>query len=328
MNDAGYRALVGTLVPVRSSDGASAATPQPASEVVVSSRSTTPVAPRAGAPIGAGSQVLRGRWRSAGGALRARGQADGCRRHPPGSRSGTRLCREVSEPIGEVHFSVGGEQLLCQVEDTWTTLDLATRVQSSVFVGMERPVVLAAGQQEFAHTEIGLVWRTPDGKRGQVPLSVDRLVAVNDRVLALSDAVVHVLRVPDLSTVQELDDAVLGPVLDVAVDHRDETLYTLHPNGVRIWRRRDEGWGTRPGVTSRATLAPPTTALARLFAVDRGVLVLDGADLRPVTRDRPAVTELRVTDAPASEPPALFADPSRPAIVQWRRGRDNRRRRH
>ena len=227
---------------------------------------------------------------------------------------------EVTARIRNVSFSVDGEQLVYEADEECHTLDLDTGAKARYRLP-EDTVAMAVGQQPYEIVYAAgnqLFWRRGEQSqsRSWTGAPVRELLVWGDRLLVRGASALFVLGLPELSNPQALAaDIEPGPVINMALDCRDGTLYTLHQDWVSIWIWRGDSWATQDIVplTGIASLESE----ARLVAGHAGVFVRHAGGLLHVPRLRPSLTDVGIVAAPNAGVVELFADPSIPGIVLW-----------
>lgn len=223
--------------------------------------------------------------------------------------------RYATVQIQNVHFSPDGGQLLYETSEEWVAVDLATAGQFSY----PRPygaVALAVGEEsyEVVYATDNVLVRLCGRERRQTAWSnghVERLIIVGEQLLAWSTSGLWVVRLPDLSEIRPLPaEGANGTIFAIALDPRDRTLYTSHPDEIRIWSWSGDNWD--PG---RPLALPPGDSYRDRLAVSNGgVFIKRAGDLLHVTRQRPAVSSLAIAEASTNET-ELNTDPSTARFV-------------
>lgn len=323
MSDGGYRALVKNLMPVRSdmAEGESDPARQDGTAAPASDPRDDMAGDTAAPDLQAGpSTLLTARkmrqFAVEGDTLATRFAVDGKRLVVVTSagiwvwnQGATGDSRYATARIQNVHFSPDGGQLLYETSDDWVVVDLATAGQFSY----SRPpaaVALAVGEESYE-----VVYATDNalvrlcGQERQWTAwpneTIGQLIVAGERLLAGSTSGLWTVRLPDLSDIRPLPAEATGMIIDIAMDPRDRTLYTLNPGEIRIWSWSGDGWD--PG--GPVELPPEGSHGDRLAVSNGGVFIERAGDLLHVTRQRPAVSSLAIAEASEGET-GLSSDPS------------------
>jgi hypothetical protein len=327
MGDDGYRSLMKSLLPVRVSEiGDTLDSP---SEPGAAQESAEVVADHGEQPLGAQLRAREVRSFSLEGNPLAARFVIGGRRLVIVSDAGIWIWNlgtptaspQVSAQIREVIFNVDGEQLVYKTDKEWTTVDLDTGAKA-IYRLPDDIVAMAVGQQpgEIVYTAgYQISWRCGDQMQSQswTEAPIKKLLIWGNTLLVRVASGLFVLGLPELSHPQAFTtDIGSGPVIDMALDHRNGTLYTLHKDRVCIWIWSGGSWTSMRDVvplTGVTSLGPE----ARLVASHAGVLVRHVGGLLHVTSQEPSLTDVSILATPDGDMAELFADPSIPGIVLW-----------
>jgi hypothetical protein len=137
---------------------------------------------------------------------------------------------------------------------------------------------------------------------------VRQFAVAGQRVLVRTETGVWNLRLQDLSVIQKLPiEDETGPILELAVDPHDWTLYTVHPGKIRVCPWRGDGWqpdGPAAGVSGY-------DGDSELAVSEDGVFMTRAGELVHFTRQGSAFSsvalEKRATELSADPSTARFA---------------------
>ena len=225
--------------------------------------------------------------------------------------------REVTAQIQKVHFSPDGGRLMYETHDEWVVLDTATAAQA-VYQRPTDALAEAVGEDSDAivyATENELVRLCGDDKQS-IPWPhgrIDELLIAEDRLVILGTSGLTTLWLPDLSDTRSLAGDELGTIVDMALNPRDRTLFTLHPDRICIWRPIGDNWGA----ASTLDVSSGSSYSDRLAVCQGGVLVRRTSDVLHVTSQRPAISSVEIAGTLSGSGANLSADPSTARFVLW-----------
>lgn len=227
--------------------------------------------------------------------------------------------REISAPIQEVWFSPDGGRIMYETGDEWVTLDVATGDARTyqrpagvltVAVGNEAHEIVYATENKLTrlcgHVEQSKSWSSN---------MITGLLIVENRLLVSGSFSLRTLWLPQLADVTQLttDELEPMPIVDMTLDHRDRTLYTLHTGHVRTWLWSGDNWVA----DSTLEVPPGGGPTDRLFAGQGGAFIRRAHDLLHITRQKPSVSPVGIVTGPEARTAELFADPSTARFVLW-----------
>ena len=223
--------------------------------------------------------------------------------------------REVSAQIQRVFFNADGGRLMYETEEEWVTLDLATarrriyqrpEERVAVAVGDEADEIVYATRENWLHRLCG-----DDGERSfLLDEPVTGMLVTGDRLLVRCESSLWTLALPELADATRVTDDPPETVVDVALDPGDRTLYVLHPGRVVTWLWDGGTW------TSRAPVSlPDDDRSGWLSAGPGGVFIRRSSGLMYLTRQRYELSPVPFAPEGGRGLTELLANPSIPQFA-------------